>query len=176
MHNELDLGICPELAENVQRRAYCPPPPLNLRVNGNGYAPTYLAGVDITVDWDAVSGLRTVTPATQDLASESDQTVIAVHDASGVYKGEVSTALATGPLTITNADLVAILGAETDFILRGCSECGGFKTRYPTFAMACLNDPNFPACNACVVCVKNVYCKYRRSITHLTCHQILKSG
>lgn len=128
MHNELDLGSCPEVAENVQRRAYCPPPPLNLRVNGDGYAPTYSAGEDITVNWDAVSGLRSVTPATQDLAPDPDRMVIAIHDATGIYKGEVSTASATGPQTISNTDLVAILGAETDFILRGYSERGGFRS------------------------------------------------
>ena len=128
MHNELDLGSCPEVTENVQRRAYCPPPPLNLRVNGDGCAPTYMAGEDVTVDWDAVSGLRAVTPATQDLAFDPDRTVIAVHDAAGIYKGEVSAASATGPLIISNADLVAILGAETDFILRGYSERGGFRS------------------------------------------------
>jgi hypothetical protein len=128
MHNELDLGSCLEVTENIQRRAYCPPPPLNLRVNGDGYAPTYSAGEDISVDWDAVSGLRAVTPVIQDLASDPDLTVIAIHDATGIYKGEVSTASASGPLTISNADLVAILGAETDFILRGYSQRGGFRS------------------------------------------------
>jgi len=128
MHNELDLGSCPEVTESIQRRAYCPLPPLNLRVNGDGYAPTYAAGEDITVDWDAVSGLRAITPASQDLLPDPDRTVIAVHDASVVYKGEVSEASSTGPLTISNADLVAILGAETDFILRGYSERGGFRS------------------------------------------------
>ena len=116
------------MTENIQRRAYFPPPPLNLRVNGDGYAPTYAAGEDVTVDWDAVSGLRALTPATQDLAPESDLTVIAIHGASGIYKGEVSIASATGPMTITNTDLVATLGAETDFILRGYSEHGGFRS------------------------------------------------
>jgi hypothetical protein len=128
MHNELDLGSCPEVTENIQRRAYCSPPPLNLRVNGDGYAPTFLTGEDITVDWDVVSGLRAVTPASQDLAPDPDRTVIVIHDASGIYKGEVSTPSATGPLTITNADLVAILGAETDFLLRAYSERGGFRS------------------------------------------------
>ena len=128
MHNELDLGSCPELMENIQRRAYCPPSPLNLRVNGDGYAPTYTAGEDISVDWDVVSGLRAVTPATQDLVPDPDRTVIAIHDAAGIYKGEVSAASATGPLTITNADLVIILGTESDFLLRGYSERGGFRS------------------------------------------------
>ena len=88
----------------------------------------YTAGEDVIVDWDAVSGLRAVTPATQNLASDPDRTVFAIHDAAGIYKGEVTTASATGPLTITNADLVALLGAETDFILRGYSERGGFRS------------------------------------------------
>lgn len=52
-----------------------------------------------------------------DLAPDPDQTVIAIHDAPGIYKGEVSTASAARPLTITIADLVALLGAEIDFIL-----------------------------------------------------------
>ncbi len=45
-----------------------------------------------------------------------------------IYKGGVLAASASGLLTITNADLVAILGVETDFILRGYSQRGSFRS------------------------------------------------
>lgn len=57
LHNDLDLASCPPITETIHRRAYCPPPPLNLRVFGDGHVPTYTTGQDIVVDWDAVSDL-----------------------------------------------------------------------------------------------------------------------
>jgi hypothetical protein len=128
LQSELDLAYCPPIALTVQRRAYCPPPPINLRVFGDGHAPTYTAGQDILVDWDPVSDLRSFTPTTQDLEPEADRTLFAVHGDDGLFKGEIAVDGPTGPLTITNADLVALLGTEIGFTLRGYSERAGFRS------------------------------------------------
>jgi hypothetical protein len=52
LQDELDLALCPPHVLAVQRRAYCPPPPINLRAMGDGHAPTYGPGQDLVVDWD----------------------------------------------------------------------------------------------------------------------------
>ena len=131
LQDELDLALCPPHVLAVQRRAYCPQPPINLRAMGDGHAPTYGPGQDLVVDWDPTSERRCFTPATETIEPQADRIVIAVHGLDGTLKGEFTVEGATGPLTILNADLVAWLGGGTDFVLRAYAERGGFRSLDP---------------------------------------------
>ena len=46
----------------------------------------------------------------------------------GTLKGELAFAGNAGPVTIANAQLVALLGAETDFKLRACYSLAGLRS------------------------------------------------
>ena len=64
----------------------------------------------------------------QDLPCRADATVLQVLTMAEVLKGELAFAGNTGPVTITNAQLVALLGSETDFKLRAVYSLAGLRS------------------------------------------------
>jgi len=62
------------------------------------------------------------------LDCRADATVLQVLTTAGVLKGEVALAGNAGPVTIPNAQLVALLGAETDFTLRAFYSLAGLRS------------------------------------------------
>jgi hypothetical protein len=108
----------------VQERAYRPLAPLNLRVAGDGYNPTYGTVADCDRSWYRSSE----EPVTQVLAPEIDQTVLEVRTMGGVLAGTFEFSGGTGPKTITNAQLVAALGSEIDFRLRAWFVRSGYRS------------------------------------------------
>jgi hypothetical protein len=125
---ELDLATCPEIAVTIQKRAQRPAAPTNLRVFEDGAHPTYTTGQDIAVNWTPTSELRFGFNVTQNLECRADATVLQVLTTAGTLKGEIAFAGNTGPVTIPNAQLVALLGAETDFKLRAYYSLAGLRS------------------------------------------------
>lgn len=125
---ELDLATCPEIAVTIQKRAQRPAGPTNLRVLEDGAHPTYTAGQDIPVSWTPTSELRFGFNVTQNLDCRADGVVLQVLTTGGVLKGELAFAGNTGPVTIPNAQLVALLGTETDFKLRAFYSLAGLRS------------------------------------------------
>jgi hypothetical protein len=125
---ELDLEEVEPATVRLVWRAYRPPPPANLRVFGDGNAPTYSTRQDLVVDWDAASDARSFTPAPQDLPAQAERTLLVIANLAGTELAEIAIAGAAGPHTIANADLVAALGSETGFLLRAYFERGGLRS------------------------------------------------
>jgi hypothetical protein len=125
---ELDLATCPEIAVTIQKRAQRPAGPTNLRVFDDGAHPTYTSGQDIPVNWTPTSELRFGLNVTQNLNCRADGVILQVLTTAGVLKGELAFAGNTGPGTITNAQLVAFLGGETDFKLRAFYSLAGLRS------------------------------------------------
>ncbi len=125
---ELDLATCPEIAVTIRKRAQRPAAPTNLRVFEDGAHPTYTTGQDITVNWTPTSELRFGFNVTQNLDCRADATVLQVLRTGGTMKGEIAFAGNAGPMTVPNAQLVALLGAETDFNLRAYYSLAGLRS------------------------------------------------
>jgi hypothetical protein len=123
-----DLADCLPVSHAVQLRAYRPLAPLNLRVQGDGHCPTYSTGQDIALTWDQSSPERAVREPEQDCPSHADHVIAEVWDGSGgAKKGEWTFDQEAGG-TITNTDLVAALGAETDFVLKAYNQRGSLRS------------------------------------------------
>jgi hypothetical protein len=99
-------------------RAFRPLAPLNLRVFGDGWNPTYAAGTDIVVDWDQSAIRSSADPVTKVLSPDIDKTALEVLTTGNVLVGTFEFSGGSAPRTITNAQLVAALGTKTDFNLR----------------------------------------------------------
>lgn len=112
----------------IHKRAQRPAAPTNLRVFEDGAHPTYTTGQAITVNWTPTSELRFGFNATQNLDCRADGVILQVLTTAGVLKGELAFAGNTGPGTITNAQLVAFLGGETDFKLRAFYSLAGLRS------------------------------------------------
>jgi hypothetical protein len=125
---ELDLATCPAIAVTIQKRAQRPAAPTNLRVFEDGAHPTYSTGQDILVNWTPTNELRFGFNVTQNLECRADATVLQVLTTGGTLKGEIAFAGNTGPVTITNTQLVALLGAEPDFKLRAFYSLAGLRS------------------------------------------------
>lgn len=65
---------------------------------------------------------------TQNLEARDDATVLQVLTTDGALKGEIAFAVNVGSVTITNAQLVALLGTETDFKLRAYYSLAGLRS------------------------------------------------
>ena len=122
---ELGLAPCPGIAVTIQKRAQRPAAPTNLRVFEDGAHPSYTSGEDIVVNWTPTSELRFGFNVAQNLECRADATVLQVLTTGGTMKGELAFAGNTGPVTITNAELVALLGSETDFKARAFDSLAG---------------------------------------------------
>ncbi|MBX3744126.1 MAG: hypothetical protein KF833_02350 [Verrucomicrobiae bacterium] len=126
--HELDLATCPAIEVNIQRRAQRPAAPTNLRVFEDGAHPTYTTGQAIAVNWTPTSELRFGFNVVQNLECRADATVLQVLTTAGLLMGEIAFAGNAGPVTITNAQLVALLGSETDFKLRAYYSLAGLRS------------------------------------------------
>ncbi len=125
---ELDLATCAEISVTIQTRAQRPAAPTNLRVFENGAHPTFTTGQAITVNWTPTSELRFGFNVAQNLECRAEATVPQVLTTAGTLKGEIAFAGNAGPMTIPNAQLVALLGAETDFRCRAYYSLAGLRS------------------------------------------------
>lgn len=128
LQSEFDLAEVDPVSITLAKRAFLPLPPLNLRVAGDGYNPTYGTGGDIVADWDLSWYRSSEDPVTKVLAPEIDQTVLEVWTMTDALAGTFEFTGGTGPKTITNAQLVAALGSETDFKLRADFVRSGYRS------------------------------------------------
>ena len=97
-------------------------------VEPDGYNPTYATGADIVADWDKAANRSSEDPVTKVLSPDIDQTVLEVLTTGDVLKGTFEFSGGSGPRTITNAQLVAALGSETDFKLRAWFVRSGLRS------------------------------------------------
>ena len=128
LQREFDLALVDPQEITLQKRAYRPLAPLNLRVAGDGYNPTYGTGADIVADWDRAANRSSEDPVTKVLNPDIDKTVLEVLTTGEVLKGTFKFSGASGPRTITNTQLVAALGSETDFKLRAWFVRSGLRS------------------------------------------------
>ncbi|MBX3744121.1 MAG: hypothetical protein KF833_02325 [Verrucomicrobiae bacterium] len=126
--HELDLATCPAIEVQIQKRAQRPAAPTNLRVFEDGAHPTYTTGQDIAVNWTPTSELRFGFNVVQNLECRADATVVQVLTTGGTLKGELAFAGNTGAATITNPQLVALMGTEADFKLRAFYSLAGLRS------------------------------------------------
>jgi hypothetical protein len=115
LQSELDLADVDPVYLTLGKRAYRPLAPLNLRVAGDGVNPTYGAGDDIVIDWDKAANRSSEDPVTKVISPDIDRTSLEVLTTGDVLKSTFDFSGGTGRKTITNAQLVAALGSETDF-------------------------------------------------------------
>jgi hypothetical protein len=127
LQHELDLASATAIPVTLQYRVRRPLLPINLRVNGDGRTPTYGTGTGVSVSWDRTDPRRTVQGPTAVLVPAIDRAVVELLTVGGVLK-ETFAFPATGPQTITNAQIVAALGAETGFVLRAWFESAGWRS------------------------------------------------
>jgi hypothetical protein len=127
LQHELDLASATAIPVTLEHRVGRPLAPINLRVNGDGRTPMYAAGVGVSVNWDQSDPRRNTEGPTETLTPAISQTVVELLTTGGVLK-ETFSFPATGPQTITNAQIVAALGAETDFVLRAWFESAGRRS------------------------------------------------
>jgi hypothetical protein len=127
LQHERDLASITPLPFTLAYRARRPLYPLNLRVNGDGRTPTYAAGAGVSVNWDRSDPRRNAEGPTETLTPAISRTVVELLTVGGVLK-ETFAFPAAGPQTITNAQIVAALGAETDFVLRAWFESAGRRS------------------------------------------------
>ena len=128
LQSEFDLALVDPISITLQKRAYRPLAPLNLRVAGDGCNPTYATGADIVADWDKAANRSSEDPVTKVLSPDIDKTVLEVLTTGDVLKGTFEFSGGSGPRTITNAQLVAALGSETDFKLRAWFVRSGLRS------------------------------------------------
>jgi hypothetical protein len=127
LQHELDLASATAIPVTLQHRVRRPLAPINLRVNGDGRTPTYGTGAGVSVNWDQSDPRRNTEGPTETLTPAISRTVVELLTVNGVLK-ETFSFPATGPQTITNAQIVAALGAETDFVLRAWFESAGRRS------------------------------------------------
>jgi hypothetical protein len=128
LQSEYDLALVTPVSMALQQRAFRPMAPLNLRVAGDGYNPTYATGADIVANWDVTANRSSEDPVTKVLSPDIHQTVLEVLTIGEVLKGTFEFSGGSGPKTITNAQLVAALGSETDFKLRAWFVRSGLRS------------------------------------------------
>jgi hypothetical protein len=128
LQSELDLALVDPLPITLQRRAFRPLAPLNLRVAGDGHDPTYAAGTDIVANWDKSWHRSSEDPVTKVLSPDIDKTALEVLTTGDVLVGTFEFSGGNGPRTITNAQLAAALGSETDFKLRAWFVRSGYRS------------------------------------------------
>jgi hypothetical protein len=112
----------------LRQRAYRPLAPLNLRVAGDGYNPTYGTGADIVADWDMAASSSSQDPVTRVLNPDIHKTALEVLTTGNVLVGTFEFSGGGGPRTIANAQLLAALGSETDFKLRAWFVRSGLRS------------------------------------------------
>jgi hypothetical protein len=89
-------------------------------------APTYASGQNVVLDWDLTSEGWDEAEPEVNLECRADQAVLKPW-AGAVLQGTPYVTRA-GSYTLTNAALVAALGAETDFTVRAYLALGGQRS------------------------------------------------
>ncbi len=128
LQSEFDLAEVDPISIALQKRAFRPLAPLNLRVADDGYNPTYTTGADIIADWDKSWHRSSEDTVTKVLSPDIDKTALEVLTTANVLKGTFEYSGGAGPRTITNAQLVLALGSETDFKLRAYFVRSGYRS------------------------------------------------
>ncbi len=128
LQSEFDLALVDPTSITLQKRTYRPLAPLNLRVAEDGYNPMYASGANIVTGWDKAASRSSQEPVTKVMNPDIDKTVLEVLTTGDVLKGTFEFSGGSGPRTITNAQLVAALGGETDFKLRGWFVRSGLRS------------------------------------------------
>ncbi len=124
LQHELDLAEAIEIPVTIQKRARRPLYPLNLRANGDGWNPTYAAGQGITVWYDGSDPRRSAQGPTATLIPDIEVVTVEMLTMAGELRAAFQYTT-YGAKTISNAQIIAALGAETDFVLRAWFEGGG---------------------------------------------------
>ena len=128
LQSEFDLALADPISITLQKRGYRPLAPLNLRVAGDGCNPTYATGGDIVADWHNAAIRSSEDPVTKVLSPDIDKTALEVLTTGDALKGTFEFSGDSGPRTITNAQLMTTLGAETDFKLRAWFVRSGLRS------------------------------------------------
>ncbi|HNQ88373.1 MAG TPA: phage tail protein [Verrucomicrobiota bacterium] len=126
LHSEVSLADVAKITHMIQRRSLRPLGPANLTANGDGAHPTYATGQDVVLDWTLTSEARAGSDPEVDLECRADACVLELW-AGAILKATL-TVSRDGPYTLTNADLVAALGSETDFTVRAYLALGGYRS------------------------------------------------
>ena len=90
--------------------------------------PDDATGGDIVADWEKAANRSSEDPVTKVLSPDIDKTVLEVLTTGDVLQGTFEFSRGSGPKTITNAQLVATLGSETDFQLRAWFVRSGLRS------------------------------------------------
>lgn len=116
-----DLATAFFWEEEVVGNIYASIPPKNLLVQGDGQNPYYTTGTGVKIDW-------TLTEPGRDFYEPEllkISTVLQFLDAGHVELGRLSVNAGVATKTLTNGELVAILGGEVTFYLRAWTEVIG---------------------------------------------------
>jgi hypothetical protein len=116
-----DLATAYAWEQPVVGSIYASIPPKNLLVQGDGQNPYYTTGTGVTIDW-------TVTEPGRDFYEPEllkISTVLQFLDLALVVLGTVKVDAGISTKTLTNGELVAILGGEVSFMLRAWTEVIG---------------------------------------------------
>jgi hypothetical protein len=87
----------------------------------------YGTGMGVSVNWDPSDPRRNAEGPTETLTPAISRTVVELLTVGGVLKQTFAFS-ATGPQTITNAQIIAALGAESDVVLRAWFESAGRRS------------------------------------------------
>jgi len=113
---------CPDVTSSYRWVGLRPLAPANLKVNGDGHAPTYSSGQGIEVSWTVTDKRRCLVDPLQAMAPEITTTVLEIRVLDDTLKATLSFGGSASPQTITNAQIVAALGGEVSFRLRAYFE------------------------------------------------------
>ena len=127
LQHQRDLASITPIPFTLAYRARRPLYPLNLLVNGDGWTPTYGSGERVTLHWDRSDPRRNAERPTESLTPAISRTVVELLTVGGVLK-QTFTFAPTWPQTITNTQIVAALGSETDFVLLAWFESTGRRS------------------------------------------------
>jgi hypothetical protein len=116
-----DLATAYVWEQPVAGKIYASIPPKNLLVQGDGANPYYTTGQNVAIEW-------TVTEPGREFYQEEllkISTVLQFLNLGLVELGRVKLDIGISHKTISNADLVALLGGEVSFVLRAYTEVIG---------------------------------------------------
>ena len=110
----LDLSDAPEIDLTLINRTARPLPPLNLRVNGAGNQPTFRAGADVLIEWDAASWRRHGFWDSWDEPYNDPKLThkLRIVDLGGTLRRKVNVATGQSNYTYAAADLAADFGGS----------------------------------------------------------------
>ena len=89
----------------------------------------YATAGDVVIDWDLASPERNRFPVEEDTRSFADAVKIEILDVATETVQAEDLVDEIGPHTITNAEIVAALGSEVDFLVRVYTQRAGYDSR-----------------------------------------------